>query len=144
MRADVTNPDESEFPGTTGDQPLRLRRGDSANLHVAGFRTGDGTPAVWATGDVLTFTLRDGLDSPKADRSRQLIQHVGTYTVGQATATVAIMPADWLPATEGISASFDDRPRVGREAVADLQLTRADGSVWTLWQSAVIVEPDVT
>lgn len=145
LRADVTNPDEATFPGAL-EQPFIMRRGDTANLHVAGFRDGGDNAATWAAGDALTFTLRTGIDSPGQPRSRTIFAIAVTPTVGQSTTTVVVPATEWDMATEGIAVldELDGQSREGSRAVADLQLTRADSSVFTLWESPVTVEADVT
>lgn len=118
------------------DFHVTLRRGDTATVSASNFRNDDGTSAAWIAGDVLTFTVAIHQDynvravCPAA--SCLVIQETGTFTVGQATASFAIAPADWP--------SWLLRGGLP----ADVQLKRADGSVFTLWFGTVEVEPDIT
>ena len=116
-----------------------LTRGDTRVLDLTNLRTSLGTNAFFASGDVLRFTLK--LDRADADSDAILALSSAdgdiAYTPGTRTAMVTIDPEDWLTqAATSITRATN--------CWGDVELTRADGSVITLWAGEILVNCDIT
>lgn len=137
VKLDVANPQGQS--ASSDDFPVRLRRGDSFTIACGNLRLDDdATPAVFAAGDVLTFTLRQHpAEVGWCDERCLIFQLAGTFTIGQRTALFAVTPGDWGTLSRFMFLTERDCP-------ADIQLVRSDGSTYTLWAQRVVVEPDVT
>lgn len=90
---------------------LSMTRGDSESITVKCFQSGTAVP--FEDGDIVTFTVREDVESPI------LLQKVVTTFDGNGWAVIPIASGD----TEGMD--FGDY-------VYDIQLTRADGTVTTI------------